>query len=154
MKNFKQCSFSERVQWRIRGLWGLLILMLVYMVVIGELGFGDSRVMTQFAKTFSSITFFGGMVWVGRKIWKNKQLLRNPWKLKEKAIEEKDERNRYLHDKSGGIVWDILFVCLLFVSVTAALINMAAFYTAFALLCVAVVLKTVAYFYYSRCLER
>lgn len=150
MKIFKECSFSERVQWRIRGLWGLLVLMVVYMVVIGELGLGDSRVMTWFAETFSSITFFGGMVWVSRKIWKNKQLLRNPWKLKEKAIEEKDERNRYLHDKSGGIVWDILFVCLLFVSVTAALINMAVFYTAFALLCAAMAVKIVTYLIYSR----
>lgn len=132
---------------------GLLILMLVYMVVIGELGFGDSRVMTQFAETFSSVTFFGGMVWVGRKIWKNKQLLRNPWKLKEKAIEEQDERNQYLHDKSGGIVWDVLFVCLLFVTVTTALINMAAFYTSFVLLCVAVALKAATYLIYSKSLE-
>jgi len=154
MKIFKQCSFSEKVQWRIRGQWVLLALMVVYMVVIGELGLGDSRVMTQFAETFSSITFFGGMIWVSRKIWKNKQLLRNPWKLKEKAIEEKDERNRYLHDKSGGIVWDVLFVCLLFVTVTTALINMAAFYTSFVLLCVAVALKAATYLIFSKSLER
>lgn len=153
MKIFKKRSFSEKVQWRIRGLWVLLALMVVYMVVIGELGFGDSRIMTDFAHAFSSITFFGGMIWVGRKIWKNKQLLRNPWKLKEKAIEEKDERNRYLHDKSGGIVWEILFMCLLFVTVTTALINMAAFYTSFVLLCVAVVLKAATYLIYSKSLE-
>lgn len=150
MKDFKKRSFAEKIIWRIRGLWCLLVLMIVYMVVIGELGWGDSRVMTPLAEAISRILLFGGIGWVGWKIRKNNQLLENPWKIKEKAMLEQDERNRYLYDKSGGIVWDSLFVCLLVVTETSALINMPAFYASFALLCAAVVLKAAAYWLYSK----
>ena len=40
---------------------------------------------------------------------------------------ELDERNQYLHDKSGGIVADILLAILLFVTLTASMFDMAAF---------------------------
>ena len=64
--------------------------------------------------------------------------------------EELDERNQYLHDKSGGVVWDILLIVLLGITVTAALFNMAAFYTSFTILGIAIVLKVSAYWIYSR----
>ncbi len=150
MKSCKSCSFSDKVRWRIRGLWCLLILMLVYMVVTTELGWGDRRMMTDLAEVFGNLSFFGGLAWVGWKIRWNGRLLNNPWKLKEQAVLEKDERNRYLRDKSGGIVWDILFVCLLFVAQVAAGFHMMVFYAVFALLCIAVVLKVAVWLYYSR----
>ena len=151
MKIYKKLSFSDQVKWRVRSLWGLLILMLAYMVVIGEMGLGDSRMMTTLADDVSRTIFFGGMVWVIYKITQNQKLLKDPWMLKQKMREERDERNCYLHDKSGGIVWDIMFVCLLFVTLTTSLINMPAFYASFALLCVAVLLKLAAYFFYRGC---
>ena len=64
--------------------------------------------------------------------------------------EETDERNRYLHDKSGGIVLDILLACLLFITLTASLFDMTAFYMSLAILAIAVVLKAGAYLCYSR----
>lgn len=148
MKTYKKLSFSEKIQWRIRGLWLLLVAMLAYMVVVGELGWGDSRVITQFAKTAGTLMFFGGIAWVIYKITKNKKLLKNPYLLKEKLKSESDERNQYLHDKSGGIVWDILFVVLLFVTLTASLINMPVFYTCWILLVIAVALKILTYLWY------
>lgn len=148
MKTYKKLSFSEKIQWRIRGLWILLAGMLIYMVVVGELGWGDSRVITQFANTAGTLMFFGGLGWVIYKISKNKKLLKNPYLLKEQMKSESDERNQYLHGKSGGIVWDILFVVLLFVTMTASLINMPVFYTSWALLVIAVVLKVLTYFWY------
>ena len=150
MKSYKSCSFSDQIRWRIRGLWCLLVLMLVYMVVTAELGWGDTRIMTDLAEVFGNLSFFGGLAWVGWKIRWNRRLLNNPWKLKEQAILEKDERNRCLRDKSGGIVWDILFVCLLFVTQVAAGFHMAVFYTVFILLCIAVFLKVTVCLYYSR----
>ncbi|MBR6571575.1 MAG: hypothetical protein IKK75_14090 [Clostridia bacterium] len=152
MKMFnRKLSYSERIRWRVRGLWLLLLLMLVYMVVIGELGLGDSRMMTSFAEQFSRICFFGGMIWVICKIHQNQKLLQNQYLLKEKKKEEQDERNQYLHDKSGGMVWDILLICLLFITLTASLSNMAAFYTSFAILCLMVLLKAIFSFAYRRC---
>ena len=149
MKTYKSLSFSDKIRWRNRGLWTLLIFMLIYMVVIGELGWGDSRVMTSLADDVSRTIFFGGMIWVICKIIRNRKLLNNRQLLKEKLKDETDERNQYLHDKSGGIVWDILFVCLLFVTLTTSLLNMPAFYTALSLLCAAVVLKLGTYFLYK-----
>ena len=149
MKTCNAISFTNRIKWRIRALWGLLTLMLVYMVVIGELGYGDSRMMTPLADDVSRTIFFGGMLWVISKIVRNKKLLRNRAMLKAQQQKELDEGNQYLHDKSGGIVWDSLFVCLLFITVTTALINMPAFYTSFIILCLAVLAKLAAYCFYK-----
>ena len=68
----------------------------------------------------------------------------------EQMLEETDERNRYLHDKSGGLVLDILLACLLFITLTASLFDMTAFYVSFAILAVALILKAGAYLCYSR----
>jgi len=149
MKKYKQLSFSDKVRWRIRALWLLLMLMLAYMVVIGELHLGDSRIMSSLANDVSRIIFFGGIIWVVYKIVRNKKLLKSPWQLKQQMNEEFDERNRFLHDKSGGIVWDVLFVCMLFITLTTSLTNMPAFYTAYAILCIAIILKAAAYFFYK-----
>ena len=149
MKICKSLSYSEKIRWRNRLLYLLLLVMLVYMIVIGELHLGDSRIMSGMAETVSRI-FFGGMIWVVRKIICNKRLLKEPVLLREQMTVERDERNQYLHDKSGGLVWDILFVCLLFVTLTASLTNMAAFYTSFVLLCMAILLKLTAYLIYKK----
>ena len=153
MKDCKKRTFADKIIWRIRGLWCLFAGMIVYMIVIGELGLGDSRIMTSLAETVSRIIFFGGMGWVFWKIRKNNKLLENPWKLKEQAMLEQDERNRWLYDKSGGIVWDVMFVCLLFATLTTSLMNMSAFYVSLALLCIAVVLKVLTFWYYEKTLS-
>lgn len=150
MRNCKDMDYGTQIKWRIRILYLLLIAMLAYMVAIGELGGGDSRIMTRLANMFSRIVFFGGMVYVISRIAHNKKLLRNRLLRKEQMLEETDERNRYLHDKSGGIVMDILLACLLFITLTASLFDMTAFYVSFAILGVALVLKAGAYLCYSR----
>ncbi len=148
MKTCKKLSYTQQIRWRIRGLWLLLVLMLVYMVVIGEMGLGDSRVMDPLAETFSRLLFFGGLGWViWRLIW-NKRLLQDRQKLVQQHMREQDEHQRFLHDKSGGTVWDILFVCLWFLTMTASMINMPVFHAFFAVLCIAVALKLGAYLFY------
>ena len=149
MKWTESQSYSDRIRRRIRLLWVLLAAMLGYMVIVGELGLGDTRVITPFAKSAGSIMCFGTLGWIIWRIRCNRQLLQNPWLLHQQSTEEADERNRYLHDKSGGIVWDLLFVCLFVVTMTASLVNMPAFYTCFSLFVIAVALKALAYLYYS-----
>ena len=41
MKTCKHLTYTRKIQWRIRALWLLLTGMLVYMVLIAELGGGD-----------------------------------------------------------------------------------------------------------------
>ena len=146
MKTCKHLTYTRKIQWRIRALWLLLTGMLVYMVLIAELGGGDSRMMTPLADKFSRIVFFGGLCYVIGRICKNKQLLRSRQLLQQQMKTELDERNQYLHDKSGGIVADILLAILLFVTLTASMFDMAAFYTAFSVLAAAILLKAAARF--------
>lgn len=150
MKNSNNHSFSRTIKLRIRILWVIVALMLAYMVIISELGGGDSRIMTPLAESVSRIIFFGGLIFVCYRIYFNKQLLENRLLLKEKFLDEQDERNQYLHDKSGGIVVDILMILLLFSTVTTALFDMVAFYVSLSVLTATVLLKWVSYLYYNR----
>ena len=99
MKNSNNHSFSHKIKLRIRVLWIIFVLMLAYMVIISELGGGDSRIMTPLAESVSRIIFFGGLIFVCYRIYFNKKLLENRLLLKEKFLDEQDERNQYLHDK-------------------------------------------------------
>lgn len=150
MKRFDEMSYTDKIRWRIRGLWCTLIAMLVYMVVIVELGGGDSRIMTDLADSVSRLILFGGMIFVGWRISRNKRLLKSRLMRREQMTREQDERNQILHDKSGGTVMDLLLVCMLFATLTASLFDMAAFHTALSLLAAAIVLKLAAYAVYSR----
>ncbi len=149
MKMFENMSYTNKIKWRIRSSWALLAAMLVYMVVMGELG-GDSRIMTDLADTVSRVIFFGGFGYVVYRICHNKKLLKNRSLLKEHMRAELDERNQYLHDKSGGIVVDLLLLFLLFLTNTTALFNMPAFYASLSALLAALLLKGLAYWAYSR----
>ena len=150
MKNYKTQNYSEKIRWRIRISWMILILMIIYMIVVAELGGGDSRIVTDLADMVGDIIFFGGIIYVISRIIHNRKLLKNRMLLKEQHLSEQDERNQYLHDKSGGTVMDILMLILLLVTVTASLFNMAALYTALTILIAAVLLKTGSYLFYSR----
>ena len=150
MRMFNNISFSEKIRWRIRGLRLLLLVMVIYMIVVGELSLGDSRMMTPLAENVSRIIFFGGMILAVWKIRRYKKLLINKWNLKEKMIQEKDERNRYLYEKSGGIVWDVLFFVQLFLTLTASLMDMTAFSFTLCTLAAMALLKTTIYLYLSR----
>ena len=120
------------------------------MVVVGETGGGDSRIMTDLAASTSRIIFFGGFIYIVYRIASLKKLLKNRLLLKEQMRLEQDERNQYLHDKSGGVVIDILLVFLLFVTTTCALYNMDAFCVSFIILVVTIALKGASYMIYSR----
>ncbi|MDD6682021.1 MAG: hypothetical protein PUE61_02460 [Clostridiales bacterium] len=90
------------------------------------------------------------MLYIIYRLIRNKKLLKDQKLLKEKFLAEKDERRRYLHDKSGGIVWDILLVLLLCAALTAFLYDMAAFYSVYGILLMAVNIKIGFYIYYSK----
>lgn len=150
MKNFEQITYTDKIKWRIRILWIILAVMPVYMVVVVELGGGDSRVMTDLADAVSRILFFGGFLYLVSRLVHNKRLLKNRMLLKEQMLLEQDERNQYLHDKSGGLVLDVLLILLLFLTVTTALFDMAAFSVSIGILAAAVFLKVAAYLVFSR----
>lgn len=150
MRNCKRMPYAQIIRWRIRVSYALLVLMLAYMVLVAEMGGGDSRRMTDLASAVSRLLFFGGFGGVVSRIAHNKRLLRDRARLREQQMREQDERNQYLHDKSGGAALDILLVLLLFATVTAALFSMAAFSAVFPLLLAALAIKGGLYALYSR----
>lgn len=148
MRKYKQLNYTQKIHLRIKMSYVLLVLMLIYMVIMGELG-GDSRIMTNLANFISDCIFFGGIIYIITRIVHNKKLLKNRILLKEQLQNEQDERNQYIHDKSGGLAVDLLLIMELFVTMTTALLNMPAFYTSLVILLVTLFLKAGLYFFYS-----
>lgn len=103
MKPFEKLTYEQKIRWRLRLSWALLAAMLVYMVVVTELGGGDSREMSRLAGTVSRLIFFGGIVVVGTRIAHNRKLLRDIVLRRQQMLRERDERNRWLHDKSAAL---------------------------------------------------
>lgn len=150
MKKILDMPYREKVRWKVRLLWLLIVLMLAYIVVIGETGGGDSRIQTKWADQFGRIVLFGGL---GVVIWRlvhHKRVLKDKLLMKQEAMKSRDEREQYLHDKSGGVVVDVLLVCLLFMALTASFYNMPAFHTAYAALLLTAGLKAAAWLFYNR----
>lgn len=135
---------------RIKSLQSVIVLMLVYMVFIGEMGWGDSRYMTTLADNVSTFIFLGGFIYVIVRIIKNKKILNDKNLLLSQSKKEADERQQFLRDKSGGIVVDILLLFLLFSTCTTAHINMPAFNISFIILVVTLLLKIGSYTIYNR----
>lgn len=148
MMTFKRMSYTNRLKWRVRAMWLLIMALLAYMVIAGETG-GDSRVMSDQARMTSSLILFGGIAWAARKIVETKKLLRYPNLAKLQRLTETDERNRYIHDKSGGLVWDLTFIVLLLAVMHTGLFSMPAFYTTVTILCFTLLFKFSTWFYYS-----
>ena len=150
MKNYKNKSFKEKVKLRILMLRVTIILMFIYVIILAEMGFGDSRVTTGLSQIVSNIIFVGGIIYILRKISYNKKLLQDKLLRLEEEVKETDERKKFLHDKSGGVVVDILLLILLLITFTTANINMTAFYISFAILMITIILKTTSYYVYMK----
>ena len=78
MLRFRNITYTDRIRRRIRLLYLLLIFMAAYMILIVELGGGDSRIMTQLARNVSRLIFFSGMIYVISRILYNKKTAEKP----------------------------------------------------------------------------
>ena len=150
MKCFDGTTYTKQLRRRLIGWIVMLIIHIAYLVFLSEIGGGDSRIQTREMHTAMAVIGFGGIAWMTRKIYIIRRLLRNPMMQKEKLINEKDERNRYLHDKSGGDVWDLQLVGLLAVTLTTSMFNREAFFAVSSLLIFSVSLKLGFYLWHSR----
>lgn len=150
MKRYNECTYPEKLRRRMIGWSVMLALHIIYLIVLSELGGGDSRVQTNGMHAVMVIIGFGGIGWMGWKINHLRKLLKNPYLRKQNRLNEQDERNRWLHDKSGGDVWDIQFIGLLIVTLTASMFSPSAFHAVLPLLLLAVAVKIGSYVWYSR----
>ena len=127
-----------------------LVAMLVFMVVIGELGLRSSRVITGFAYECGSFLYWRGLFYIIGRIIINKRLLKDRLRMKEQQLRERDEWRQYLHRMSGGWVMDTMLALAYIAAVTASCCDNKAFYTAFALLTAAALLKLIAEIGYGK----
>lgn len=150
MTRWSDMPYTQQLRWRIRLQWTGIVLLLALMVIVGETGGGDSRFITRLADSTSTLLFFGGIAYLGVRIYLNKKTLADRLRLREKALTEQDERNRSLHLRSGGFVMDVMLLVLYITTMLTGLYNMAAFHTAFGLFLAAIALKAAAYWHCSR----
>ena len=143
-------SYPNIIRWRIRLLWLALAAMLVFMVVIGEIGAHSSRVVTGFAYSGGSLLYWTGVFYTIGRIIINKKLLKDRQRLKAQQLRERDERNQYLHRMSGGWVMDGTLLLCYIAAVAASCWSNAAFYAAFGLLSGAALLKLIAEVAYGK----
>ena len=137
--------YTKVIRWRIRLLWLALAGMLAFMVFIGETGARDSRMMSAFTAGASNAFYWLGMVWIIVRIVANKKLLRDRLRLKAQQLRERDELRQHLHRMSGGWVMDIFLVLAWLTAIVASCYSNEAFYTAYALLVAAALLKVGAW---------
>ena len=143
-------SYTKVIQWRIRLLWLALAGMLVFMVVIGELGLRSSQVITGFAYDCGNFLYWCGLFYIIGRIIINKKLLKDRLRLKEQQLRERDEYRQHLHCMSGGWVMDVFLVMAWLAAVVASCYDNEAFYAAYSLLAAATLLKGGAYLAYAK----
>ena len=150
MKNYSYNDYVRRIKMRIAAYWGLLLLMIVFMVAVGEMGLSDSRVMSALALRVSSCILFGGMIYAITRIIHWNKILKDNYVIRAEFATEVDERKEFLHYKSGGPLFDIMLFALLCITCVTGVSNEAAFRTSFGILLIAVSLKAIGYTFYSR----
>ena len=142
--------YTRVIQHRIHCLWLALIAMLIFMVLIGELGLHSSKIITGFAYDCGNFLYWCGLFYIVGRIIINNNLFKDRLRLKEQQRRELDERNQYLHRMSGGWVMDTMLALAYIAAVTASCCDNKAFDTAFALLTAAALLKLIAEIGYGK----
>ena len=142
--------YTRIIQQRIHCLWLALIAMLIFMVLIGELGLRSSKIITGFAYDCGNFLYWCGLFYIVSRIIINNKLLKDRLRLKEQQRRELDERNQYLHRMSGGWVMDVMLALCYTAAVAASCWSNETFYVAFGLLVAAALLKLIAEVAYGK----
>lgn len=126
MEEYKQKLKRQNVL-----LWIALGLVVALDVLLGtfwdNLGFLDTRLMTQRARDMQSMLLFGFLVYFVVKLVGNKRRLKNLWQYEEEARWQKDERRILIGEKAAKLAADLALAGLVIAVDVASLYNMDAF---------------------------
>ncbi len=114
--------YVKQIRLRIGCIIVFLAVMIFFMVLSGELGWGDSRYMTSLMRTYSGLSFFGCLIYLIVYLVRYRKLLHNRELMEESRILEQDEREQMIHDKSGGILVDLGIPCIMIADWFAAML--------------------------------
>lgn len=135
-------------------LWVGIILLAALDVLLGifwdNLGFLDTRLMTQRARDMQSMLLFGFLVYFVVKLVGNKRRLKNLWQYEEEARWQKDERRILIGEKAAKLSGDLTLVGLTLAVFVTSLYNMDMFNALYYTLLGCVLLRAGSWFYYSR----
>lgn len=135
-------------------LWVGIILLAALDVLLGifwdNLGFLDTRLMTERARHMQSMLLFGFLVYFVVKLVGNKRRLKNLWQYEEEARWQKDERRLLVGEKAAKLSGDLTLVGLTLAVFVTSLYNMDMFNALYYTLLGCVLLRAGSWFYYSR----
>lgn len=147
-------EYKKRIKRQNQLLWIGVVLLVVMDVVLGifwnDLGFLDSRQMTDRAENMQRLLVYGTLIYCIVRLVMNRKKLKNPFQLEEESRWQKDERRVLVGEKAAKLSGDLTLVGLAVAVFVTSLYNMDMFNTLYWTLLGAIAVRAVVWLYYNR----
>lgn len=147
-------EYKKRIKRQNLLLWTGVVLLVVMDVVLGifwnDLGFLDSRQMTDRARDMQRLLVYGTLVYCIVRLVMNRKKLKNPFQLEEESRWQKDERRVLVGEKAAKLSGDLTLVGLAVAVFVTSLYNMDMFNALYWTLLGAIAVRAVVWLYYNR----
>ena len=147
-------EYKKRIKRQNQLLWIGVVLLVVFSVVLGifwnDLGFLDSRQMTDRARDMQRLLVYGTLIYCIVRLVMNRKKLKNPFQLEEEIRWQKDERRVLVGEKAAKLSGDLTLVGLAVAVFVTSLYNMDMFNALYWTLLGAIAVRAVVWLYYNR----
>lgn len=147
-------EYKKRIKRQNLLLWTGVVLLVVMDVVLGifwnDLGFLDSRQMTDRAENMQRLLVFGSLIYCIVRLVMNRKKLKNPSRLEEESRWQKDERRILVGEKAAKLSGNLTLVGLVVAVFLTSLYNMDMFNALYYTLVGVVLLRVGSWLYYLR----
>ena len=147
-------EYKKRIKRQNQLLWIGVVLLVVFSVVLGifwnDLGFLDSRQMTDRARDMQRLLVYGTLIYCIVRLVMNRKKLKNPFQLEEESRWQKDERRGLVGEKAAKLSGDLTLVGLAVAVFVTSLYNMDMFNALYWTLLGAIAVRAVVWLYYNR----
>lgn len=145
-------EYKKRIKRQNLLLWTGVVLLVVMDVVLGifwnDLGFLDSRQMTDRAENMQRLLVFGSLIYCIVRLVMNRKKLKNPSRLEEESRWQKDERRILVGEKAAKLSGNLTLVGLVVAVFLTSLYNMDMFNALYYTLVGVVLLRVGSWLYY------
>lgn len=141
-------NLEKRIRVRILLLSLAFLSIILFVLIVSLNGGGDSRFLPNYVLQFSSLTIITSLFYLLYRIRVYSSLLKDRFALQQTMYKEKDEYTVFLHDKSGGDVWTVIFVLSTIISVLTGEYSKEAFFASIATTYCILIVKIIFYIYY------
>ena len=141
-------NLEKRIRVRILLLSLAFLSIILFVLIVSLNGGGDSRFLPNYVLQFSSLTIITSLFYLLYRIRVYSSLLKDRFALQQTMYKEKDEYTVFLHDKSGGDVWTVIFVLSTIISVLTGEYSKEAFFASITTTYCILIVKVIFYIYY------